>query len=187
MRTQGNLQNSTQLNFQITQCPHSVAPAKRSAAQDLLSLVGLQRFRSGVNWPPPAHSGHRRRGPGHCRCGTATRNAKAAQQPRRLGRLSTRPMAFQLCRGSWMLPPPSMSYTDVVCSSEPLPELDVVAVWVADLRPRVGLANPWPPDDVDALGRQIVGRPLHVVDFECHHAVSEMFSLRGRVERSAFI
>ena len=72
-------------------------------------------------------------------------------------------------------------------SSEPLPELDVIAVGVADLRPGIGLANPWTPDDIDTLGPQIVSRLLHIVDFERHHAVSEMFSLRGRVDRSAFI
>jgi len=72
-------------------------------------------------------------------------------------------------------------------SSEPLPELDVIAVGVADLRPGIGLANPWTPDDVNTLGRQLVGRPLHVVDFESDHAVSEMFSLRGRVDRDAFV
>lgn len=51
-------------------------------------------------------------------------------------------------------------------SPEPLPKLDMVAVWIADLCPRVGLANPWAPDDVDTLGLPIVGRLLHIVDFE---------------------
>ena len=51
-------------------------------------------------------------------------------------------------------------------SPEPLPQLDAVSVGVADLRSRVGLANPRAPNNVDTLGAQIVDRLLHIFDFE---------------------
>ena len=60
-------------------------------------------------------------------------------------------------------------------------------VEVADLRPRIGLPGSWAPDDVDTLSPQIVGRLLHVVDFERNHAVSQMLGLWSRVDRDAFV
>src|SRR6516164_681646 len=75
----------------------------------------------------------------------------------------------------------------VISSCEPLPELDAVTVRVADLRPRIRLANSWSPYDLDTSGAQIVGRLLHVVDFERDHAIPEMLVLWSRVDRSAVV
>ena len=93
---------------------------------------------------------------------------------------------MDLFRASWTVPL-QPACREHIGSSEPLPELDVIAVGVADLRPGIGLANPWTPDDIDTLGPQIVGRPLHIVDFERNHAVSQMLSLRSRVDRGAIV
>ena len=95
-------------------------------------------------------------------------------------------MQVDLCRGSWTLPLPHVC-REHIGLSEPLPKLDVVAVGIADLRPGVGLAEPWTPDEICTLGPQIVGRLLHIVDFECHHAVSQMLGLWSRVDRDAFV
>src|SRR5262249_2196584 len=69
----------------------------------------------------------------------------------------------------------------------PLPELDAVAVRVADLRPRIGFPDPRTPDDLDTLASQIIGGALHVVDFERNHAVSEMLLHRSGVDSSALV
>ena len=42
---------------------------------------------------------------------------------------------------------PTARLSGTIASPEPLSELDVVAVWVADLRPRIRLPDPWTPDD----------------------------------------
>ena len=44
-------------------------------------------------------------------------------------------------------------------------QFDAVAGGIADLRPGIGLAESWTPDNVDAFGLQIIGGFLHVVDF----------------------
>src|SRR6266481_1704823 len=95
-------------------------------------------------------------------------------------------MWVDLFRSSWTVPL-QPACREHIGSSEPLPELDVVAVGVADLRPRIGLPDSWAPDDVDTLGFQIVGRLLHVVDFERDHAVPEMLVLWSRGDRSALV
>src|SRR5271166_7029756 len=75
----------------------------------------------------------------------------------------------------------------VISSREPLPQLDVVAVWVADLRPRVRVANSRAPYDLDTLGPQIVGRLRHVFDFERDHAVPEVLTPWSRLDSSALV
>src|SRR5260221_552937 len=70
---------------------------------------------------------------------------------------------------------------------EPLPQLDAEAVRVADLRPRIGVADDRSPDDIDALLPQFRDGLVHVVDFERHHAVAEMLQFRRRVDRGALI
>src|SRR5262245_60754713 len=61
----------------------------------------------------------------------------------------------------------------VTRSSEPLAELDVVAVRIADLGPRVLLACLRPPHRLDAFRSEVVERALHVLDLERHHPVAE--------------
>src|SRR6267143_4268359 len=72
-------------------------------------------------------------------------------------------------------------------SAEPLAQFDAVAGGIADLRPGIGLAESWTPDDVDAFGLQIIGGFLHVVDFEGDHAVAEMLVLRGGFDDGTLI
>src|SRR5574342_198359 len=73
------------------------------------------------------------------------------------------------------------------CSVEPLSELDVVAVGIADLRSGVPFAELRPPDEVDPLRPQEFGRRLHVIDFERHHAIAEVLVLRSGLNGSALI
>ena|SRR5215472_287419 len=70
---------------------------------------------------------------------------------------------------------------------EPLPKLNPVAVGVADFCPRIRLAHPWAPDNVDTLGPQIVGRLLHIVNFERDHPISQMLALWSRIHGSAIM
>src|SRR5512134_107445 len=68
----------------------------------------------------------------------------------------------------------------VTLSSEPLPELDVVAVRVADLGAGVLLPDLWSPRRLDALRREMVECTLHVLDLERHHPVTEVLAARRR-------
>jgi hypothetical protein len=58
---------------------------------------------------------------------------------------------------------------------------------IADLCPGVRLPQPWTPDNLDTLGFEVVGRLLHVVDFERDHAVAKMLLLRGWIDRSTLV
>src|SRR5829696_6203616 len=72
-------------------------------------------------------------------------------------------------------------------ASEPLAQFDAEAVRVADLGPGIGVAHHRAPDDLDAFPLQVLGRFLHVVDFQRDHSVAEMLQPRRRVDRHAFV